>query len=110
MTQPKSTMEQQVAQVVMDSQQQTTSHIPKAATMVLSQDTLVVTLHEAFPMGNDEEARRMESAVRIAGPLDRRYRAWCLILPNCAVYDCFRGEAKTRIRPVVKRLPETPVW
>jgi uncharacterized protein YbcI len=48
MIKPQSTMAEQVAQAVMAFQQQTTGHAPKAVTVVLSQDTLVVTMHDAF--------------------------------------------------------------
>ena len=44
----------------------------------------------------------MESAVRIAGPLDGAYRAWCPALPGCAVYGRSRGEAKARIQQAMR--------
>ena len=44
----------------------------------------------------------MESAVRIAGPLDGAYRAWCPALPGCAVYGRSRCEAKAKIRQAVR--------
>jgi|SRR6185436_7258311 len=48
MAEPKSTMAQLVAQAVSDSHQQRTGRVPKAVTVVLSEDQLVVTLHEAL--------------------------------------------------------------
>jgi len=42
------TMAQQVAQAISAFQEQRTGHPPKAVTVVLSDDTLVVTLHEAL--------------------------------------------------------------
>ncbi len=45
---PTPTMAQQIAQVAIAFQQQRTGHSPKAATVVLSEDTLVVTLHAAL--------------------------------------------------------------
>jgi uncharacterized protein YbcI len=42
------TMAQQVAQAVMAFQQKTAGHVPPAVTVVLSEDTLVVTLHGAL--------------------------------------------------------------
>lgn len=48
MIKPKSTMAEQVAEAVMAFQHKTTEHAPKAVTVVLSKDTLVVTLHEAL--------------------------------------------------------------
>ena len=48
MGEPKITMAQQVALAASAFQQQRTGHTPKAVTVVLSDDTLVVTLHEAL--------------------------------------------------------------
>ena len=48
MAKSTSTMAQQVANAASDFQQQRTGHAPKAVTVVLSDDTLVVTLHEAL--------------------------------------------------------------
>lgn len=42
------TMAQELARVASELQQQRTGHAPKAVTVVLSEDTLVVTLHEAL--------------------------------------------------------------
>jgi uncharacterized protein YbcI len=42
------TMAQQVAQAASDFQRQRTGHVPKAVTAVLSDDTLVITLHGAL--------------------------------------------------------------
>ena len=48
MTQTDATIAQQLAQVASALQQQRTGHAPTAVTVVLSEDTLVVTLHEAL--------------------------------------------------------------
>ena len=42
------TMADQIAQAVCAFQHQTTGHAPKAVTVVLSDDTLVITLHDAL--------------------------------------------------------------
>jgi uncharacterized protein YbcI len=42
------TLAQQVARAARDFQQQSTGHEPRSVTVVLSKDTLVVTLHEAL--------------------------------------------------------------
>ena len=42
------TMAEQVAQAARDFQQERTGHVPKAVTVVLSEETLVITLHEAL--------------------------------------------------------------
>ncbi len=48
MTKLDPTMAQQVAQAISAFQEQRTGYPPKAVTVVLSDDTLVVTLHEAL--------------------------------------------------------------
>jgi uncharacterized protein YbcI len=53
-------MAEQVAQAARDFQQQRTGHVPKAVTVVLSNDTLVITLHEALTPA--ERAMAMSAA------------------------------------------------
>lgn len=65
MIKPISTMAQQVARAVMAFQQKTTGHAPKAVTVVLSQDTLVVTLHEALSPAEKDMAKNPEGAARV---------------------------------------------
>jgi len=65
MIKPQSTMAQQVAQAVMAFQQQTTGHAPKAVTVVLSQDTLVVTLHEALSRAERDVAKSPSGAAQV---------------------------------------------
>jgi len=48
MNELESTMAQQVARAASDFQKLRTGHTPKAVTVVLSGDTLVITLHEAL--------------------------------------------------------------
>lgn len=48
MERTSSTMAEQVAQAARDFQRQRTGHVPSAVTVVLSNDTLVITLHEAL--------------------------------------------------------------
>ena len=62
---PQSTMAQQVAQAVMAFQQQTTGHAPKAVTVVLSQDTLVVALHEALSPAEKDLAKSPAGAAKV---------------------------------------------
>ena len=59
------TMAQQVAQAVSDFQQRRTGYAPKAVTVVLSEDTLVVTLHEALSPAEKTLARTPEGAVQV---------------------------------------------
>jgi uncharacterized protein YbcI len=65
MIKPPSTMAQQVAQAVMAFQQRTTGHAPRAITVVLSQDTLVVTLHEALSPAEKDLARSPAGAAKV---------------------------------------------
>ena len=67
MSKPQATMAQQVAQAVMAFQQQTTGHAPKAVTVVLSQDTLVVTLHEALSPAEKDMAKSPSGAAKVQG-------------------------------------------
>jgi uncharacterized protein YbcI len=48
MDKDKSTVAQQVAHAAIEFQTQRTGHAPRAVTVVLGQDTLVVTLHDAL--------------------------------------------------------------
>jgi len=65
MIKPESTMARQVAQAVMAFQQRTTGHAPKAVTVVLSQDTLVVTLHEALSPAERDLAKSPAGAAQV---------------------------------------------
>jgi len=59
------TMAQKIAEAVIAFQRRTTGHTPKAATVVLSQDTLVITLHEALSPAEKELARSPEGAAQV---------------------------------------------
>jgi uncharacterized protein YbcI len=59
------TMAEQVAQAVLAYQQRTTGHTPKAATVVLSDDTLVITLHEALSPAEKDMARSPAGAAKV---------------------------------------------
>ena len=59
------TMAQQVAQAAIASQQQRTGRLPKAVTVVLSEDTLVVTLHGALTPAEEALARSPEGAAQV---------------------------------------------
>jgi len=65
MDKPSSTMARQVAEAVMAFQQKTTGHLPKAVTVVLSQDTLVVTLHEALSPAEKNMAKSPAGAAKV---------------------------------------------
>ncbi len=54
---PESTVAQQVARAVVDFHRQATGHAPASVTAVLSQDTLVVTLHGALSPAEQALAR-----------------------------------------------------
>ena len=59
------TMAQQVAQAVSVFQEQRTGYPPKAVTVVLSDDTLVVTLHEALSPAEKVLAGTPEGAAQV---------------------------------------------
>ncbi len=58
-------MAQQVARAVSVFQQRSTGHSPKAVTVVLSDDTLVVTLHEALSPAEKALANTPEGAAQV---------------------------------------------
>ena len=62
---PRATMAEQVAQAARDFQQQRTGHVPKAVTVVLSNDTLVITLHEALTPAERALARSAAGAAQV---------------------------------------------
>lgn len=62
-TQP--TMAERVAQAARDFQQKRTGHLCKAVTVVLSSDTLVITLHEALTPAEQALARTAAGAAQV---------------------------------------------
>jgi uncharacterized protein YbcI len=56
---------QQIMEAVSAFQKQMTGHAPKAVTVVLSQDTLVATLHEALTPAEQALAQSAEGAARV---------------------------------------------
>lgn len=62
MDQPALTMAEQVAQAASAFQHQQTGHKPRSVTVVLSDDTLVVTLHEALSPAEKVLAQTSEGA------------------------------------------------
>jgi uncharacterized protein YbcI len=59
------TMAQQVAKAARAFQQQRTGHAPKSVTVVLSADTLVVTLHGALSPAEEALAKTPEGAAQV---------------------------------------------
>ncbi len=59
------TMAQEVAQAISVFQERRTGHPPKAVTVVLSDDTLVVTLHEALSPAEKTLSRTPEGAAQV---------------------------------------------
>ena len=62
---PTLTMAQQVARAASEFQQQRTGHAPKAVTVVLSGDTVVVTLHGALSPAEEALAKSVAGAVQV---------------------------------------------
>lgn len=65
MSKPQLTMAQQVGMAVMAFQRKTTGHAPKAVTVVLSQDTLVVAMHEALSPAEKDMAKSPAGAATV---------------------------------------------
>ena len=68
------TMAQQVAQAVSAFQQRQTGYAPKAVTVVLSEDTVVVTLHEALSPAEKALARTPRGPLRYRSSTDNSSR------------------------------------
>jgi uncharacterized protein YbcI len=58
-------MAQQIAQAAMNFQQQRTGHPPESVTVVLSEDTLVVTLHGALTKAEKALAKSPKGATQV---------------------------------------------
>src|ERR1017187_2186234 len=61
----KLTMAQQVAKAVMAYQKKTTGHAPKAVTVVLSEETLVIAMHEALSPAEKDMAKNPAGAAKV---------------------------------------------
>jgi len=59
------TVAQQIAEVAKALQQQRTGHAPSAVTVVVSEDTLVVTLHEALTPAEKALAQSVAGAAQV---------------------------------------------
>lgn len=60
-----STMAARIAAVASKYQKQSTGHEPKAVTVVLSDDTLVITLHEALSSAEQDVAKNAGGAAQV---------------------------------------------
>ncbi len=65
MIMPKPTMAEQMVQAATRFQEQRTGHAPRAVTVVLSEDTLVVTLHGALSPAEQALARTPAGAAQV---------------------------------------------
>ena len=65
MSESGQTIAEQIAEAVTTFQQQTTGHAPKAVTVVLSEDTLVITLHEALSPAEKDLAKTPSGATQV---------------------------------------------
>jgi uncharacterized protein YbcI len=59
------TMAEQIARAVCDFQHKSTGHTPKAVSVVLSEDTLVITLHEALTPAEKAMAQSAGGAAQL---------------------------------------------
>jgi uncharacterized protein YbcI len=65
MNQSNSTMAQQIAQAAMTYEERRTGHRPQSATVVLSEDTVVITLYGALSPAEKALARSAEGAAQV---------------------------------------------
>jgi uncharacterized protein YbcI len=65
MDKPASTMAQQIAQLASACQEQRTGHVPQSVAVVLSGNTLVITLHGALSPAEKDLARSPEGAAQV---------------------------------------------
>ena len=65
MNKTNQTIAERVAHAVRDFQQQRTGHAPKSVTVVLSEGTLVITLHEALTPAEKAMSRTSEGAAQV---------------------------------------------
>jgi uncharacterized protein YbcI len=65
MNNPESMVARQVAEAASAFQQQRTGHAPKAVKVVLSEDTLVITLHEALTPAEKNLAKSSVGAAQV---------------------------------------------
>ena len=65
MNESGSAMAKQVAQVAIAFQKERTGHAPASVTVVLSDDTLVITLHDALTPAEKALARNPDGAVQV---------------------------------------------
>ena len=65
MSKHDSTVAQQVAEAVSAFQKQSTGHTPKTVTVVLSEDTLVIMLHEALTPAERALAKSADGAAQM---------------------------------------------
>ena len=62
---PSSSVAQQIAAAISASQKQSTGHAPKAVTVVLSEDTLVITLYDALTPAEKALAKSADGAAKV---------------------------------------------
>jgi uncharacterized protein YbcI len=65
MGKPTSTMAQQISQAASALHRQRTGHIPKSVAVVLGEDTLVITLHEALSPAEKNLAKSSDGAAQV---------------------------------------------
>lgn len=65
MNKPDFTLAQQIAEAASAFQRQSTGHTPKTVTVVLSEDTLVITLHEALTPAERALAKNGDGAAQM---------------------------------------------
>ena len=67
MNEHRPTLVQEIAEATIAFKRKTTGHAPKAVTVVLSQDTLVITLHEALSPAEKDMGKSPAGAEKVQG-------------------------------------------
>lgn len=102
MNEPRSTMAEQIAQVISAFHKQQTGLAPRSVTVVLSEETLVITLHEALSPAEIALAQTAEGA-----SLCRTARR-CAVLYRLNPGDCPLRRPGWRISGGARRAQDLP--
>jgi carbon storage regulator CsrA len=95
MDKPTVTVAQQIARAAITLQGQRTGHVPKAVTVILTEDTLVVTLHDALSPAEKALATTPAGAAQVQG----YHRQLFSSSSESLVWRSARQPRKSRRRP-----------
>ena len=126
MSESRPTKAQEIAEAAVAFQQETTGHAPKAVTVVLSQDTLVITLHEALspaerdlaksPAGSAQvqefhrqlfssSSQRLQKEIKRITGVEVRETVAEIESPTSPVVQAFTGSAMVQVFRLAQSVP-----